>query len=66
MTVEPASMAAPPDWLLAARLLRRDRSVTQGGHVARTAGDWGWRGVYNKSVFAPMTDEQAREEGGPV
>jgi prevent-host-death family protein len=34
--------------------------------VARTAGDWGWNGAYDKSVFAPMTDEQAREEGWPV
>ncbi len=34
--------------------------------VARTPGDWGWRGAYDKSVFAPMIDEQAREEGWPV
>jgi prevent-host-death family protein len=34
--------------------------------VARTAGDWVWRGAYDKSVFAPMTEEQAREEGWPV
>jgi prevent-host-death family protein len=34
--------------------------------VARTAGDWGWQGTYDKSVFAPMTDEQAAEEGWPV
>jgi prevent-host-death family protein len=32
----------------------------------RTAGDWGWRGTYDKSVFAPMTDEQIREEGWPA
>lgn len=34
--------------------------------VARTPGDWGWLGDYDKTVFAPMTDEQAREEGWPV
>jgi prevent-host-death family protein len=34
--------------------------------VARTPGDWGWHGSYDKSAFAPMTDEQAREEGWPV
>ena len=32
----------------------------------RTPGDWGWRGSYDKSVFAPMTDDEAREEGWPV
>ncbi len=34
--------------------------------VVRTPGDWGWHGDYDKSVFAPMTDEEAREEGWPV
>jgi prevent-host-death family protein len=34
--------------------------------VARVAGDWGWSGSYDKSVFAPMTGEQAGEEGWPV
>ena len=34
--------------------------------VARTAGDWRWAGAYDKSVFAPMTDDEAREEGWPV
>jgi prevent-host-death family protein len=34
--------------------------------VVRTAGDWGWQGTYDKSVFAPMTDEEMREEGWPV
>lgn len=34
--------------------------------VARTPGDWGWRGRYDKSLFAPMTDEQMHEEGWPV
>lgn len=34
--------------------------------IARTPGDWGWRGTYDKSVFAPMTGEQAREEGWPA
>jgi prevent-host-death family protein len=34
--------------------------------VARTPDDWGWHGDYDKSVFAPMTDEQVHEEGWPV
>jgi prevent-host-death family protein len=34
--------------------------------IARTPGDWGWRGTYDKSLFAPMTDEEARKEGWPV
>ncbi len=34
--------------------------------VVRTAGDWGWFGSYDQSVFAPMTDDQAGEEGWPV
>lgn len=34
--------------------------------VARTPGDWGWTGSYDRSVFAPMTDEQARDEGWPA
>jgi len=34
--------------------------------VARTQGDWGWQGHYEKSGFAPMTDEEMREEGWPV
>jgi prevent-host-death family protein len=34
--------------------------------VARVPGDWGWSGSYDKSVFAPMTDEEIREEGWPV
>jgi len=34
--------------------------------VARTPGDWGWHGAYEKSVFAPLTDDEAREEGWPV
>jgi len=34
--------------------------------VARTAGDWGWRGAYDKTIFAPMTDDEARAEGWPV
>ena len=32
----------------------------------RTPGDWGWAGPYDKSVFVPMPDEQAREEGWPL
>jgi len=34
--------------------------------VSRTAGDWQWHGSYDKSIFAPMTDDEAREEGWPV
>jgi prevent-host-death family protein len=34
--------------------------------VVRTQGDWGWRGNYDKSVFAPLTDEQAGDDGWPV
>nr|WP_294529446.1 type II toxin-antitoxin system prevent-host-death family antitoxin [uncultured Rhodopila sp.] len=34
--------------------------------VARTPGDWGWNGAYDKSVFAPMTDDEAGVEGWPV
>ncbi|MSO99702.1 MAG: type II toxin-antitoxin system prevent-host-death family antitoxin [Acetobacteraceae bacterium] len=34
--------------------------------VARAPGGWGWHGTYDKSVFAPMTDAEAREEGWPV
>ncbi|HBK04774.1 MAG TPA: type II toxin-antitoxin system prevent-host-death family antitoxin [Acetobacteraceae bacterium] len=34
--------------------------------VARTPGDWGWQGSYDRSIFAPMTDEEARDEGWPV
>ena len=42
------------------------RIVGAPREIARTPGDWGWRGAYDKSVFAPMTDEQARDEGWPV
>jgi prevent-host-death family protein len=34
--------------------------------AARTQGDWGWRGEYDKSAFTAMTDEQAHQEGWPV
>jgi prevent-host-death family protein len=34
--------------------------------VVRTPGDWGWQGTYDKSVFAPMSDAEMREEGWPV
>ena len=34
--------------------------------IARTAGDWGWTGTYDKSVFAPMTEQEMRDEGWPV
>jgi prevent-host-death family protein len=43
-----------------ARIVGAPRDVT------RTAGDWGWCGSYDKSLFAPMSDEQAGEEGWPV
>jgi len=43
-----------------ARIIGAPRGVT------RSAGDWGWQGSYDKSVFAPMTDDEAREEGWPV
>jgi prevent-host-death family protein len=42
------------------------RLVGAPRQAARTPGDWGWNGTYDKTVFAPMTDEQAREEGWPV
>jgi prevent-host-death family protein len=34
--------------------------------INRTPGDWGWQGVCDKSVFAPMRDAEMREEGWPV
>jgi prevent-host-death family protein len=34
--------------------------------VVRAPGDWGWGGHYDKSVFAPMTDDEMREEGWAV
>ena len=34
--------------------------------VVREPGGWAWRGNYEKSLFAPMTDDEAREEGWPV
>ncbi len=34
--------------------------------VTRQAGDWGFTGAYDKSLFAPMTDAEAREEHWPV
>lgn len=43
-----------------ARIVGAPRSVT------RTPGDWGWIGNYDKSVFAPMTEEEMHEEGWPV
>jgi prevent-host-death family protein len=33
--------------------------------TARTPGDWCWQGTYDKSVFAPMTDDEALTEGWP-
>jgi prevent-host-death family protein len=34
--------------------------------TVRTPGDWGWKGTYDKSLFAPMSDAEAHEEGWPV
>ena len=42
------------------------RIVGTPRRVSRTAGDWGWTGTYDKSVFAPMTDEEMRDEGWAV
>jgi len=42
------------------------RIIGAPSRVVRTAGDWGWTGVYDKSVFAPMTDDEMRAEGWPV
>jgi prevent-host-death family protein len=42
------------------------RIVGAATNLKRTPGDWGWSGAYDKSVFAPMTDEEMREEGWPV
>jgi prevent-host-death family protein len=42
------------------------RIVGAPRNTVRIPGDWGWNGAYDKAVFAPMTDEQAREEGWPV
>lgn len=43
-----------------ARIIGAPRSVT------RVAGDWGWSGTYDKALFAPLSDDEAREEGWPV
>ena len=42
------------------------RIVGAPKEVTRPAGDWRWPGAYDKAVFAPMTDDEAREEGWPV
>lgn len=34
--------------------------------MARTPGDWGWPGPYDKAPLAPLTDEEQRDEGWPV
>jgi prevent-host-death family protein len=34
--------------------------------ITRTPGDWNWRGAYDKSVFAPMTDREMQDDGWPV
>jgi prevent-host-death family protein len=36
------------------------------GAGPRVAGDWNGKGHYDKSVFAPMTDEEMRREGWPA
>lgn len=52
-------------------------TITRHGHpvarrvgaptkTKRTAGDWGWKGDYDPSVFAPMTEQAMRDEGWPV
>jgi prevent-host-death family protein len=52
-------------------------TITRHGHpvariigapreIIRAPGDWGWQGSYDRSVLAPLTDEQMREEGWPV
>jgi prevent-host-death family protein len=42
------------------------RIVGAPQNVVRTPGDWGWQGSYDKSIFAPMSDEEASAEGWPV
>lgn len=42
------------------------RIVGAPTRVVRIPGDWGWSGTYDKSIFAPMTDDEMREEGWPV
>ncbi len=34
--------------------------------MLRTPGDWGWVGSYDKAAFAPLTDEEQRDEGWPI
>ena len=41
------------------------RIVGAPSEVTRVPGGWGWHGRYDKSVFAPMSDEDMREEGWP-
>ncbi|MGD0430363.1 MAG: type II toxin-antitoxin system prevent-host-death family antitoxin [Acetobacteraceae bacterium] len=41
------------------------RIVGAPKEAIRTPGDWRWRGAYDRSVFAPMTDDEARDEGWP-
>lgn len=42
------------------------RLVGAPTETRRTAGDWGWKGEYDPSVFAPMTDQEMQAEGWPV
>jgi prevent-host-death family protein len=42
------------------------RIVGVRAKVKRVAGDWGWTGTYDPAALAPMTDDEAREEGWPV
>ena len=34
--------------------------------IVRMPGEWKWTGAYDKSILAPLTDEELREEGWPV
>jgi len=42
------------------------RIVGAPTNLRRAAGDWAWPGHYEKSDFAPLTDEEQTEEGWPV
>jgi prevent-host-death family protein len=42
------------------------RLVGAPTQTRRAAGDWGWPGEYDPAVFAPMTEQDMRDEGWPV
>ena len=42
------------------------RITGMSGAPARVPGDWKGQGHYDKSVFAPLTDEELRQEGWPA